>query len=75
MYALMYVPDRSLVDMAGGVYAPGWLRMRDVVRRTMFRLRVWIRRTFSRLTVTRDGVRYFLPKRLPDPRLVYYLHR
>ncbi len=30
------------------VYLPGWIRMRDVVRRTIFRLRVWIRRMLRR---------------------------
>lgn len=43
------------------VYLPGWIRMRDVVRRTIFRLRVWIRRMFRRfaqlplLVINPDG--------------------
>ena len=43
------------------VYFPGWVRMRDVVRRTIFRLRVWIRRTLRRfaqlplLVINPDG--------------------
>lgn len=45
MYQAMYRPQRGI-----SVYAPGWLRMRDVVRRTHFRLRVWIRRTLRRFT-------------------------
>ncbi len=45
-------------------YGPGFLRMRDVIRRTMLRLRVWIRRTLRRLVCTRNGQRFFVPKRL-----------
>jgi hypothetical protein len=43
------------------VYLPGWIGMRDVVRRTIFRLRVWIRRMFRRfaqlplLVINPDG--------------------
>ena len=43
------------------VYLTGWIRMRDVVRRTIFRLRVWIRRTLRRfarlplLVINPDG--------------------
>jgi hypothetical protein len=65
MYALMYLPARNFNEMLGvGVYAPGWLRMRNVVWRTIFRLRVWIRRTLRRLVCTRIGQRFFVPKRL-----------
>jgi len=63
MYALMYLPERNFNEMLGvGVYAPGWLRMRNVVWRTIFRLRVWIRRTLRRLVCTRTGQRFFMPK-------------
>ena len=43
------------------VYLTGWIRMRDVVRRTIFRLRVWIRRMLRRfarlpmLVINPDG--------------------
>jgi hypothetical protein len=56
MFAAMYPTMRSIDP-----YVPGFLRMRDVVRRTMLRLRVWIRRTLRRLVCTRDGQRFFLP--------------
>ena len=59
MFALMYPTERSV-----NPYVPGFLRMRDVIRRTMLRLRVWIRRTLRRLVCTRNGQRFFVPKRL-----------
>lgn len=58
MFAAMYPTMRSIDP-----YVPGFLRMRDVVRRTMLRLRVWIRRTLRRLVCTRNGQRFFVPKR------------
>ena len=56
MFAAMYPTQRSV-----NPYVPGFLRMRDVIQRTMFRLRVWIRRTLRRLVSTRNGQRFFLP--------------
>ena len=58
MFVAMYPTERNVL---ADLYTPGLLRMRDVVRRTIFRLRVWIRRTLNRLTCTRNGVRFFLP--------------
>jgi hypothetical protein len=57
MFAAMYPTERSVQP-----YGPGFLRMRDVIRRTMLRLRVWIRRTLRRLVCTRNGQRFFVPK-------------
>ena len=45
-------------------YFPGWVRLRNVARKTIFRLRVWIRRMFRRfaqlplLVINPDG-QYF----------------
>ena len=58
MFAAMYPTERSV-----NPYVPGFLHMRDVIRRTMLRLRVWIRRTLRRLVCTRTAGRFFLPKR------------
>ena len=58
MFAAMYPTERSVLD---NPYTPGMLRMRDVIRRTILRLRVWIRKTLCRLVCTRNGeFRFFL---------------
>jgi hypothetical protein len=59
VFAAMYPIDRSVI---ASPYAPGMSRMRDVTKRIIFRLRVWIRRTLRRLVCTRDAqFRFFLP--------------
>ena len=59
MFYSLYPIDRELYPHT---YAPGMSRMRDVTRRIIFRLRVWIRRTLRRLVCTRDAqFRFFLP--------------
>ena len=58
MFYKLYPMDRELYDQS---YAPGMSRMRDVTRRIIFMLRVWIRKTLSRVCCTRLGQRFFVP--------------
>ena len=62
MFAAMYPEayDRSAITRP---YAPGMshMHMRDVTKRIIFMLRVWIRKTLCRLVCTRNGeFRFFL---------------
>jgi hypothetical protein len=58
LFFKLYPMDREFYDHT---YAPGMSRMRDVTRRIIFMLRVWIRKTLRRLCCTRVGQRFFVP--------------
>ena len=58
LFFKLYPMDREFYDHT---YAPGMSRMRDVTRRIIFMLRVWIRTTLRRLCCTQIGQRFFVP--------------
>jgi hypothetical protein len=61
LFFSMYPMNREQYDQS---YAPGMSRMRDVARRIIFMLRVWIRKTLGRVCCTRLGQRFFVPVEL-----------
>ena len=58
LFFSMYPMNREFYEQT---YAPGMSRMRDVARRIIFMLRVWIRKTLNRVSCTRLGQRFFVP--------------